>query len=1836
MAEDTLSQRMSQLSVAKLALLAEQLADQREIIQAEPIAIVGFGVRFPGGINTSEQYFQALIEGLDAMTEVPADHWDHLRYSTKEPSQPGKITNSEGGYLKNVYDFDPEFFGISPREALSLDPQQRLLLEVAWEAIENAGLSAEQLFNSQSGVFVGIGAYDHGLRLFGADDVTAIDAYYGSGNALSAAAGRLSYFLGFTGPSMAVDTACSSSLTAVHLACQSLKQRECRLALAGGVNLMLAPALSINFSQAGMLSNDGRCKTFDATANGYVRGEGCGMVVLKRLSDAIADRDTVLAVIRGSAVNQDGPSGGLTVPNGISQQAVIEQALANAKVSPELIDYVEAHGTGTPLGDPIEVNALAAVFGASHSSEKPLAIGSVKTNIGHLESAAGIAGLIKLVLALQHQQIPKQLHYQTPNPHIDWDNLPIKVVDTVKPWPRGEKRRLAGVSAFGFSGTNAHIIIEESPILNVEETLSEPCYLLALSAKSETALNALKQRYLDYLTAHPNVDIASVCYTAAVGRQHFNVRYALLAANVEQVRQGLSGAELSASWATSPLQDMSQRYIQGEKIDWSVVYQGRKLPKLALPTYPFQRQRYWLAANATANRSFKSGHPLLGSKIPSALRTLQYQSLLSPEQPRWLADHRLPPNIVFPATGYIELALAAGKQLLQSEQLSVQNLNIKTALLVDSRISVQTLLEAIEGGYRFSIASCPENKLAEGQWLEHADGEIKLDVANDVANSKPEIKTTFSAIDTVASDIPVFYERFREQGLDYGPSFQGIRTFSVQDNVVTGLISLADIDGYEASQYLLHPALLDSCLQLLKATLTKDNQQRYLPVALDQLRLYKSGVDAVYCQATLTRTDDYFTADFSLYNREGLAVADLNRVLLRPVSAEQLRSQSERPLDSYGIIWQQLSNESGLSVSGQQRCLIFIDPCALADQLKEHLPNSVFISRASHYSRVDEQHYHIDPENPQHYQQLLTECPDMTGIVHAWSIGLIEVEGDITATQQQSCGSVLLIVQALVNSKQALTLTLITRGAQAVYHENVVQTQLNVLQAPLLGMSKVIALEHPELHCLRIDLDPEDNSTDEAKQIIQELTRKVEDSIAEDQMAYRVGLRYVPRLEKRKQVEVKQQRRLQLQDYGIDQLQLKASKNSEPKAGQLQINVTASGLNFKDVLHALGMLKYPSDQADIPFGFECAGIVAKVGNEGSRFKLGDRVMAVLTPGSMADTVNVDERYVIKTPEQLSDTEAAALPLAYLTASYGLEHLAKLKAGESILIHAAAGGVGQAAIQIAQHHGLEIYATAHPDKWPLLQSQGIKHLYHSRQANYAERILESRLGKGVDIILNSLTGDFIDENIRCLALNGRYIEIGKLGILTPEQMQEQRPDCDYHVFDLGEVGQQQPELIQELFESLGEQLKQQHLKALPMHIYPLESAAEAFQCMLQAKHQGKIVLKHSLGRILAQRSYLITGGLGGLGLKLAEWLIAEGATHIVLNSLNAANEQIQQQLTALQQSAQVEVVLADISVEQDVQRLFKQLQEMSVPLAGIIHAAGRLDDGMLQQLDWGRFTEVLKPKVNGSWYLHHYSQAHALDFFIEFSSATALLGAPGQGNYAAANAFQDALAHYRRMQGLTALSINWGPWGEVGMLKGLQAQDQQRVLKLGWQQIKPQQGLALLSGLMTQTCIQSGVLDLNWTKYWQQSLTAITPAFLLGLKEHIAAPTASVTKSLGFIEQLEGLSLLERKSVLQNYLHDKVSIVLGISSGIEKRRRLFDLGLDSLMSVELKNRLEADLRKSLSSTLVFDYPTLEDLHEHIVTDILPEWFVEEITPFTDDVDIAELLARELADLSASRE
>ncbi len=503
----------------------------------EGIAVIGIGCRFPGA-HGPEAFWELLRNGVDAIAEVPADRWDIDSYYDPTPGMPGKMSTRWGGFLEQVAHFDPLFFEISPREAERMDPQQRLLLEVSWEALENAGQATERLAGSQTGVFIGISNGDYSRLLL--DHPTPSDIYSGTGNAFSIAANRLSYFLDLQGPSWAVDTACSSSLVALHQACESLRKGACHLALAGGVNLILTPQLSITFSQARMLSTDGRCKTFDASADGYVRSEGCGVVVLKRLSDALSDGNNILAVIRGSAVNQDGRSNGLTAPNGPSQQRVIRQALDNAGVAPGQIGYVETHGTGTSLGDPIEVNALQEVLLQERDDTECCWMGSVKANIGHLEAAAGIAGVIKTVLSLQHEEIAPHVHLKQLNEQIHLEGTPLSIPLQREPWLRGEKQRFAGVSSFGFGGTNAHIILEEAPSsATMAEEVKRPRHLLTLSAKNEKALRELAQRYEGFLTSNTEASLADVCFTANTGRSHFDHRLAVVAESPKQLRERL-------------------------------------------------------------------------------------------------------------------------------------------------------------------------------------------------------------------------------------------------------------------------------------------------------------------------------------------------------------------------------------------------------------------------------------------------------------------------------------------------------------------------------------------------------------------------------------------------------------------------------------------------------------------------------------------------------------------------------------------------------------------------------------------------------------------------------------------------------------------------------------------------------------------------------------------------------------------------------------------------------------------------------------------------------------------------------------------------------------------------------------------------------------------------------------------------------------------------------------------------------------------------------------------------------------------------------------------------
>ena len=537
-------ERIQNLSPNRLALLAYELQSKLEAVEAaqnEPIAVIGMGCRFPGEVNNPEDYWQLLSSGQDPITEVPPERWNLEDYYNADPSTPGTTYTRWGGFLKGVEQFDADFFGISPREAEQMDPQQRLLLEVSWEALERSGYGPQQLVGSRTGVYVAICTADYANLQSRARDLTGLDTYTGFGSGFSFAAGRLSYVLGLQGPNMALDAACASSLMGVHLGCQSLRNRECEMALVGGVNLVLSPETNVICSRTRMMAADGRCKTFDAAADGYVRSEACGVVVLKRLGDAIAANDNVLAVIKGSAIGHGGASGGFTIPNGAAQQTTIKNALAQARVQPQQVQYVETQGTGTPLGDAIEIRALGSVFKEGRSSQAPLWLASVKTNVGNTETASGLAALIKVILSLQHQQLPPHLHLKQLNPEISLEDIPAKIPTKTIDWPQQQERSIASINAYGMSGTTAHMVVEAAPASSPAGTDKQrPLHLLPLSAKTPKALWQLIQRYEQYLKTYPETDLGNLCFTASVGRAHFAHRTAFVSSSIAQLQQKLT------------------------------------------------------------------------------------------------------------------------------------------------------------------------------------------------------------------------------------------------------------------------------------------------------------------------------------------------------------------------------------------------------------------------------------------------------------------------------------------------------------------------------------------------------------------------------------------------------------------------------------------------------------------------------------------------------------------------------------------------------------------------------------------------------------------------------------------------------------------------------------------------------------------------------------------------------------------------------------------------------------------------------------------------------------------------------------------------------------------------------------------------------------------------------------------------------------------------------------------------------------------------------------------------------------------------------------------------
>jgi myxalamid-type polyketide synthase MxaB len=2118
--------------------LREALARQTARLAAlegartEPIAVVGYACRFPGA-ETPEAFWQLQRDGVDAVTEVPASRWDVDHWFDPDPNALGKMVSRWGGFIGDVAGFDARLFGISPKEAACLDPQQRVLLEVAWQALERSAIAPDSLAGSPTGVFIGT----RGSEYYDCDGKGAAEdaePYFATGNASSTMAGRISYVLGFTGPCFAIDTACSSGLVAVHEATQSLRRGECSAALAGGVNLLLDPLGTVSVSKASMLSPVGRCKTFDASADGYVRSDGCGVVVMKRLSRALADGDPIVALIRGTAINQDGASGGLTVPSGPAQTSVIRLALASAGATPGEIDYIEAHGTGTSLGDPIEVSALDTVFAPGRPPDRPLVVGSVKTNIGHGETAAGMASLIKVLGVFEHECIPQHLHMTEPNPHIPWDETVIEVPTTNRPWPRSERPRMAGVSSFGFSGTNAHAVLEEAP----ERSPSTPTCprtheLLCLSAHDEGALIDTARRLAGHLVDHPELQLGDICHTMNVGRAQLPRRLTFTATHRDELLAALSEvssgqsdkgsvrapshppriaflftgqgsqyagmarelydvepvfrssldncaavldpllphplfellwgdqtellsrtdctqpalfaievslSELWTSWGVTPswvaghsvgeyaaavcagvlsltgaaqlvaargrlmveltepgdmivvsadrealqplldahpnqlsvaahngpgitvlsgereaiaaaaesltadghsvtpldvshafhsplmepmlqpfadvaneldfaaprvgfvsclsgstvsteltnpdywvrhvrepvrfadamsalaeqrcdvllelgpsptllgmarrvindstpawlpslrpgqsdgatlMSSLAQLWTAGANIDWSAVQRGHVRERLVLPTYPFQRERHWLPPRRRqSGMSSVSGssHPLLGAPLDVA--TLGdgqqiFQSSMTALHPEWLADHSVYESTVVPAAAYAEWALAAAQERELPGTITIERLEVVAALLPgEAGVAIQLVTSPDDDGLTFQLFARPLDagdigSAGSTSWTLHASGRVVGD------DSAPPAALDEAALRERCPDeqeVAGYYALYDEVGMGYGPAFRAINGLFRGEGELLAQLVLPE-SAPPAKGFVLHPVLLDACFQTCRVlAMQRDLTDMYLPLGIDALRLHatsrhvESGETLHVHTRLVSASDDgrSLVMDLTLYDAAGLPLASVESLRLITASRSALMAATD-PLKTlaHQISWQAQERQTRADGSSAGHWLVLADEGGFGRDLGRELELAGGLALVV---GADE----LKPDDAEAWSAIFNELNDphrpCRGIVHLWGLDGAGADPADPERHRAVSGSLLALAQnlALAPVRNSPRVFVVTRGAVPA---SGMAEPIDLHAATGWAMASCLTLEHPEWRATRIDLDPL-GGVAEASTLCEEL-------LADDpelQLAWRNGERRVARLVRRPSTlpEVglipppdAAAWCVGLSSYGVlENLTCFPMTRREPGAGEVEIAVTHTALNFKDVMFSLGLLREYTGVQDAqqqPLGLECAGHVVAVGEGVTELAPGQLVMAS-GPQCLASHVTVPVTAVAKVPAGVDAASAASLQTVFLTSIHALERCAQLRQGERVLIHAAAGGVGQAALAVARRTGAEIFATASPGKWSLLRRQGVAHVFSSRDTAFAAAINELTEGAGVDVVLNSLSGDAIEASLGVLAQGGRFVDIGKLDTWSNERMATARPDVAYHTFDMAEVLSADPALHRALLDELCEGLEDNSLTLPPLRVLAMQDGVEALRLLAGARTVGKLVLAlpTPAPAAVTDGSWLITGGTGALGRTVTRWLVEQGARELVLCARSTPSPEASAELDELRNTgARIHVRSVDISDSQAVHELIASIDP---PVRGVLHAAGVLADGMLVNQTWENFEQVMAPKVAGAWALHQATSHLKLDHFVMFSSMVSMVGAVGQGPYVAANGFLDGLAEHRRALGLPALSINWGPWAGAGMAAGSAAINRARFAELGIGAVGPEQGTAALGRLLADGAASSprpgrvGVLPVTWSRFLSRFGPSGPPAFFASLalqgmvKQHDADP---------ILEQLASASDDEsRAQLLQEFVGSQLARVMGFGSAsrIDRDQEFVDMGVDSLLAVDLRNRLEAALAVALPATLLFDHPTVTEL------------------------------------------
>jgi acyl transferase domain-containing protein/acyl carrier protein/2-polyprenyl-3-methyl-5-hydroxy-6-metoxy-1,4-benzoquinol methylase len=1847
-------------SALKRALIAIDDLQARlaaaERFRREPIAVIGIGCRFPGGATGPDRFWRNLLDGLDAVGEIPPERWSGSSRSDEERKQ---ISVREAALVDRVHDLDAQFFGASAHAAKHMDPQHKMLLEVTWEALEHAGLSPVELDGSRTGVFNGLWAYDYWTRLLGRSvgDLTGME-----GESMhSFAAGRISYGLNLHGPSFVLDTACSTSLVTTHLACQSLRAGECDIALAGGVNVILDPALFHVFSFAQVLSPDGRCKSFDASANGFGRGEGCGVVVLKRYGDAIKAGDRILALIRGSAVNHDGRGTQLAVPNASAQQMAYRQALAQAGIRASEVTYVEAHGTGTAVGDPAEMEAVRAVYGEDRNDDDPLLVGSVKTNIGHLESASGIAGLIKAVLALHTQKIPPNLHFKTPNPRIPWGSMPIRVVDKPTDWPRGSRTRFAAVSAFGITGTNAHLVLEEAPLIESAKTpqvAPRSHHVLCLSAKGGQALNALSLRYEEHLRTRNDQALENICFTANTGRAHFRHRLCVVGATHEEVADRL--AKLRDEKKTA-LAFKSHVSSQAPRIAFMFPGQGAQYAGMGHRLYETEPAFRVVMDRCEARYQELKGRSLLqvmhaaaetNAPIDETEFTQPALYAIECALATWLRDLGVEPTVVLGhsvgeyAAAYVAgvFSLEHGLELIARRAELMQALPLDgamAAVLADSEV-VRDAIAGFSATVSIAAENAPSQTVISGR-ADHVDKILEA-LARDGVEAKrlrvshafhsPLIEPMMSGflgairdVDLAAPAMPLISNvsgglverevaepsywvehirkpvRFadglrtaRSHGcdvfLEIGPSptligfarrtleGDGVRFVTClqrgKDDCQSILGTLAEL---HVNGAIVDWHAFDRGRNHQKVTLPTYafQRQRYEIVASHREAVTDLGAAVkrlLECNDQAELLSAFQAAGGLTRERAGLAAGLLALVADK---GDAPRSDKRSVAADYYNALPAAMAEIDATARGDDQGFLTFGP------FDEKIPGFSWI-RAIFDPNTPSQHLQACHEAQRRLRTSLFRHVDFGSVKRAMDFGcgygsdLIELARK--HPHLECYGYTIAANQAAIASQKIEACNL--RDRVHVFNRDSARNSFPSDTDLVFGFE----VAHHILDKDALFANVETSLRDGGLLVLADFISHAEFSIDHQaSSSYFITVN--------EWVEVLSSHQLCVVD---------------------SIDISPEISNF---LH----------DPDFDAHFDLVEPFKRDPNIRASFKSYDQLGKLLKNGLAS--------YVLITARKRTDLDRAALaernrealsnqiPYSTTTLSGSFTELAwrpvsvdsaSVPKTGRWLIFADRQGVGRALADILSTRGASC-VIVHAGDALESGSEGEWTVDPQRPEHFRRLVRETSNGSpgfsGVVLLwpIDVPSGDALDS----AALDAAQATVcaGTLHLAQslvhgghPGRIWVVTQDARVIAGD-GDASGVAATTVHGLCLSMAWEYPKQFGAVIDLEAASPRSMAKALVDAFGSAGVEPLLARRQ-GRWLAARltrrsapadaqfaadpngTYLITGGLGALGQAVAEWLVGCGARQLTLVSRSTSLSDQQNGFVAHLQSKGVDVRVApaDVSDQSQLEPVFHGIRSTSAPLRGVFHIAGVLDDGALLEQSWDRFRGVLSGKVQGAWNLHRLSRADELQCFVCFSSASSMLGSPGQSNYAAANAFLDALAWHRRSRGLPALTVNWGAWGEVGMAARLSAVHRRQLAAKGLRDIPPAQGLAALGALLGEQSCQVGVIPIDWARLrddvpddgLRSLLGEVLPTQQPASER---APTRSGTPSSAAspLDAIRAARAEERKRLITEFAKERIAAVLGFDdvSAIDDETPLMDLGFDSLMAVQLRNRIQKDFR-----------------------------------------------------------